>query len=132
MSQRVDHEMILASAGSGKTYALVNRYLRLLALGVNPTRIIALTFTRKAAGEFLQKIFLRLKGAAGDSAESAQGQGQNHPGVREQTGAGGLVAGEIIHGQLDDAWNEELQQIDYQKRANADGEYAQIAPEIGK
>lgn len=64
--------MILASAGSGKTYALVNRYLRLLALGVNPTRIIALTFTRKAAGEFLQKIFLRLRAAANDPEEASR------------------------------------------------------------
>lgn len=64
--------MILASAGSGKTYALVNRYLRLLAFGVNPTRIIALTFTRKAAGEFLQKIFLRLRAAANDPEEASR------------------------------------------------------------
>jgi hypothetical protein len=51
-----------------------------------------------------------------DKAEDddAQGQGQNHPGIREQSGAGGLVAGEIIHSQLDDAWNKKLQQIDYQ------------------
>ncbi|NDV61816.1 UvrD-helicase domain-containing protein [Puniceicoccales bacterium CK1056] len=66
MSGKIRHEMILASAGSGKTYALVNRYLRLLAHGVDPAQIIALTFTRKAAGEFLQKIFARLTEAAGD------------------------------------------------------------------
>ena len=66
MSSDVRHEMILASAGSGKTYALVNRYLRLLALAGEPSRIIALTFTRKAAGEFLQKIFSRLVEASSD------------------------------------------------------------------
>ena len=46
------HVMILASAGSGKTYALTNRYVQLLAGGAEPERIVALTFTRKAAGEF--------------------------------------------------------------------------------
>jgi ATP-dependent exoDNAse (exonuclease V) beta subunit len=72
MSKHLGHEMIMASAGSGKTYALVNRYLRLLAEGEPPSRIIALTFTRKAAGEFLQQIFLRLCKAAGDESEASE------------------------------------------------------------
>jgi ATP-dependent helicase/nuclease subunit A len=46
----VRNEMILASAGSGKTYALTTRFIGLLAAGVEPERIAALTFTRKAAG----------------------------------------------------------------------------------
>lgn len=54
------HEMISASAGSGKTYELVRRYLHLLALGVDPERIAAMTFTRKAAGEFFNRILRRL------------------------------------------------------------------------
>jgi ATP-dependent helicase/nuclease subunit A len=58
--------MILASAGSGKTYALTNRYVRLLALGAKPERIAALTFTRKAAGEFFDEILKKLAGAAAD------------------------------------------------------------------
>lgn len=72
MKPGIGHEMILASAGTGKTRALVNRYIRLLALGVEPSRIIALTFTRKAAGEFLQRIFLRLSGAVRDETEAAE------------------------------------------------------------
>jgi len=60
------HVMILASAGSGKTYALTNRYVRLLALGAKPERIAALTFTRKAAGEFFDEILKKLAGAAAD------------------------------------------------------------------
>ncbi len=62
------HVMILASAGSGKTYALTNRYVRLLALGAKPERIAALTFTRKAAGEFFDEILKKLAGAAADEA----------------------------------------------------------------
>ncbi|MBM3132973.1 MAG: hypothetical protein FJZ95_08090, partial [Chloroflexi bacterium] len=34
MMQPIHHEAILASAGSGKTFELAHRYIRLLALGV--------------------------------------------------------------------------------------------------
>jgi ATP-dependent helicase/nuclease subunit A len=58
------HVMILASAGSGKTYALTNRYIELLSRGAAPERIVALTFTRKAAGEFFDEILNKLARAA--------------------------------------------------------------------
>ena len=60
------HVMILASAGSGKTYALTGRFIELLAQGARPERIVALTFTRKAAGEFFDEILKKLAEAAGD------------------------------------------------------------------
>ena len=47
------HKLILASAGTGKTYQLTNQFLGLLFRGVEPERILATTFTRKAAGEIL-------------------------------------------------------------------------------
>ncbi|MBY0114069.1 MAG: UvrD-helicase domain-containing protein [Phycisphaerales bacterium] len=63
------HSVILASAGSGKTYELAGRYIRLLAGGAAPERILALTFTRKAAGEMLARVFKRLmEAAASDEA----------------------------------------------------------------
>ena len=46
--------LILASAGSGKTYQLGNRVIGLVANGNAPEKIVALTFTRKAAGEFAE------------------------------------------------------------------------------
>jgi len=61
--------LIVANAGSGKTYRLVTRCLELLARGEAPDRILALTFTRKAAAEFLQKLFGRLAGASRNAAE---------------------------------------------------------------
>ncbi len=66
------HIMILASAGSGKTYALTNRFVRLLARGARPERVVALTFTRKAAGEFFDEILNKLARAAQDDAAAAQ------------------------------------------------------------
>lgn len=65
------HTLISASAGSGKTYQLVQRYLQLLALGVAPDRIAAMTFTRKAAGEFVNRILLRLALLAEGEKEAA-------------------------------------------------------------
>ena len=60
------HTLISASAGSGKTYQLVQRYLHLLACGVKPSRIAAMTFTRKAAGEFVSRILRSLSELAED------------------------------------------------------------------
>ena len=68
----IGHKMILASAGSGKTYALTNRFVRLLASGAPPERIVALTFTRKAAGEFFDEILNKLAKAARDPEEAAK------------------------------------------------------------
>ena len=56
--------LIRASAGTGKTFQLSNRYLRLLIAGVDPDQILATTFTRKAAGEILDRVVLRLASAA--------------------------------------------------------------------
>ncbi len=54
----------MASAGAGKTYVLTTRYIRLLDTFGEPERIIALTFTRAAAGEFFERIVNRLRQAA--------------------------------------------------------------------
>ncbi|MBC8340907.1 MAG: UvrD-helicase domain-containing protein, partial [Proteobacteria bacterium] len=56
--------MLVANAGSGKTYALTTRIIRLLLAGVAMDQIAALTFTRKSAGEFLDELLIRLAEAA--------------------------------------------------------------------
>ena len=58
--------LILASAGSGKTHQLGNRVIGLVLRGAQPERIVALTFTRKAAGEFADSVLTKLAHAAGD------------------------------------------------------------------
>ncbi len=50
-----------ASAGSGKTFALVARYLSLLFGGANPSEILAITFTNKAAGEMRERVMASLE-----------------------------------------------------------------------
>ncbi|NBZ95253.1 MAG: hypothetical protein EBR40_02280 [Proteobacteria bacterium] len=64
MKDAIGNVMLVANAGSGKTYELTTRMVRLLALGEDPRKIAALTFTKKAAGEFLDEVFLRLAEAA--------------------------------------------------------------------
>ena len=53
-----------ASAGTGKTRVLVDRYVNLLKAGVEPDHILAITFTRKAAAEMRERIIGRLREAA--------------------------------------------------------------------
>jgi ATP-dependent helicase/nuclease subunit A len=66
------HLLIRASAGTGKTYQLSNRYLALLAAGVNPECILATTFTRKAAGEIFDRVLHRLAEAATSAKAAAR------------------------------------------------------------
>ena len=66
MSPASPHRLLLASAGTGKTWQLTGHYLALLLGGVDPGRLLATTFTRKAAGEILDRVLERLMQAARD------------------------------------------------------------------
>ncbi|MEZ5776621.1 MAG: UvrD-helicase domain-containing protein, partial [Hyphomicrobiaceae bacterium] len=51
---------VSANAGTGKTYVLVLRVLRLLLAGTAPDRILCLTYTKAAAAEMSGRLFQRL------------------------------------------------------------------------
>jgi ATP-dependent helicase/nuclease subunit A len=59
-------ELVVASAGAGKTYRLSQRIIQLLDGGAAAEEIFASTFTRKAAGEILDRVLLRLADGALD------------------------------------------------------------------
>ena len=77
--------LIRASAGTGKTFALATRYLRLMLLDkVDPAKVVALTFSRAAAQEIYTKILERLwkaaaceKNAEKESKEICKGLGRD-------------------------------------------------------
>ena len=83
------HQVIRASAGSGKTHQLTSRSLGLLAAGVEPDAILATTFTRKAAGEILDRVLFRLAQAAASAkaAKDLAGQIDAQSGTRRDFAA---------------------------------------------
>ncbi len=56
MSEFIPFHAYEASAGAGKTFSLVVRYLSLLFMGEPADKILALTFTNKAANEMQERI----------------------------------------------------------------------------
>lgn len=51
---------VSANAGSGKTYVLTERVMRLMLAGNDPGRILCLTYTKAAAAEMAKRVFGRL------------------------------------------------------------------------
>ena len=65
---RGSHLQIIASAGSGKTEVVAQRFAELMAAGVDPAGIIAFTFTERAAKELKARISARVEERLGPQA----------------------------------------------------------------
>src|SRR6266487_4388534 len=52
---------VAANAGSGKTHVLAQRVIRLLLAGVDPARILCITFTKAAAANMANRVFDELR-----------------------------------------------------------------------
>src|SRR5690606_36070754 len=70
--------LVIAGAGSGKTKTLATRVAHLVAQGADPSRILLLTFSRRAASEMIARVGKVLaahaRGArAGDESEASRG-----------------------------------------------------------
>jgi ATP-dependent exoDNAse (exonuclease V) beta subunit len=72
MTSRTQRTLIRASAGTGKTFRLSGHFLTQLFNGHAPESILATTFTRKAAGEILGRVLLRLADAADNDATAKE------------------------------------------------------------
>lgn len=56
------HALVLAGAGTGKTFTIIERTRGLIEDGVDPTRIALLTFTRRAAQEMRTRVGTKYRG----------------------------------------------------------------------
>ncbi len=88
----IGNEAITASAGMGKTEQLAVRYIRLLLRERDPSSILALTFTRVAAGEMLERIIVLLA----EAARSAGGAQTLSNRLQAETPLSCAAAGELL------------------------------------
>nr|WP_321454412.1 double-strand break repair helicase AddA [uncultured Cohaesibacter sp.] len=65
---------VSANAGSGKTFVLARRVIRLLLAGTEPSKILCLTFTKAAAAEMSNRVFKLLSGWTELSDEALRGE----------------------------------------------------------
>ncbi|MBT1166111.1 ATP-dependent DNA helicase [Bifidobacterium simiarum] len=68
-----DNVLVVAGAGSGKTFTMTRRIIALIEQGVPAERILGLTFTRKAASELLSRVSAAVLGSTTSGASAAGG-----------------------------------------------------------
>lgn len=65
--------LIVAGAGSGKTYTMTRRVIHLIKSKVPPESILGLTFTNKAAAELLSRVSAEVSASGANGANGANG-----------------------------------------------------------
>ncbi len=114
------HLLIRASAGTGKTFRLSNRYILLLCNDVDPRDILATTFTRKAAGEIRDRILERIAAAVLDEETSDKLVDQ----LSEESGSALTLS-------FESAFNLILEQLHLLKIGTLDSFFAKWAIQLG-
>lgn len=89
--------IVQAPAGSGKTELLIQRYLRLLSTVDHAEEIIAVTFTRKAAGEMRERVLQAL-----NDAQSGREPGSPHEALTLELAGAALRRDRALGWQLAD------------------------------
>lgn len=99
-SHGLDPLLIVAGAGTGKTTTLAHRVAQLIASGINPARILLLTFTRRSSGEMLRRVDGILRNLSQFSGNS-ESQGARFSGQRVWGGTFHAVAARLLrlHGK---------------------------------
>lgn len=91
--------VVEACAGSGKTWLLVARLVRLLLAGAAPHEILAITFTRKAAEEMRERLLEVLSQLASGSDESVLAQLEMR-GLTSEAAYAALPRARLLHAQV--------------------------------
>jgi DNA helicase-2/ATP-dependent DNA helicase PcrA len=78
--------LVIAGAGTGKTMTLAHRVAHLVMSGVDPDRILLLTFTRRAAEEMTRRVEGIIRKARGQSGHSGQPVGLQWSGTFHSIG----------------------------------------------
>jgi DNA helicase-2/ATP-dependent DNA helicase PcrA len=89
--------LIVAGAGTGKTATLAHRVAHKISLGTDPSRILLLTFTRRAASEMLRRVDGILRDADSLEQEHDSVTDQQHRGPNRRAPASGKVWGGTFH-----------------------------------
>jgi ATP-dependent helicase/nuclease subunit A len=110
--------VVEACAGAGKTWMLVSRIVRALLAGAQPQEILAITFTRKAAGEMRTRLadWLRAFAQMSDAQRVAElcarglgaAQAQSQTGALQRLHQQVLASGRAVEVRTFHAWFSQL------------------------
>ena len=90
--------LVVAGAGTGKTSTLAHRVASLIERGVDPRRILLLTFTRRAAAEMLRRVDGIVAAARHEASARAGGASSGASGGHMGAGTGAIPASSAVWG----------------------------------